>query len=143
MNATFSLGDHAQAGAPAADGAGGGRRLWERAWVRWAAVFGGWTVLACLFTSQLYYSRVLSERPMTWRDAASTQFIYPYLWACGTLVVLWLAGRYPVEGARRWRNLLLHVFFATLFAVLITGTFQILNHFVNGTRRAGGHQPII
>lgn len=108
----------------------GGKPLWQRRAVLWAIVFGAWTVLAFFFTGQLYYSQILSERPLTWARAASTQFIYPYLWACGTLIVLWLAGRFPLEG-RVWpRSLLLHLLFATLFAVVISASFQIIHHFL-------------
>jgi signal transduction histidine kinase len=114
-----------------ARGAADGEAWWQRRWALWAAVFGGWTAIAFFFTGQLYYSTLLSERPESWRSVASQQFIYPYLWAFGTIIVLRLAGRFPVEGPRRWRNLLLHVFFATLFAVVITAAFQITNHFVN------------
>ncbi|MBC7929636.1 MAG: hypothetical protein H7Z38_03620, partial [Rubrivivax sp.] len=77
--------------------AAGGVRFWQRRWARWAIIFGCWTVLAFLFTGQFYYTRVLSERPLTWREAASTQFIYPYFWAVGTIIVLWLSDRFPVE----------------------------------------------
>ncbi|HYH86730.1 MAG TPA: histidine kinase [Pyrinomonadaceae bacterium] len=107
-----------------------GVRFWQRRWARWAIIFGCWTVLAFLFTGQLYYTRVLSERPLTWREAASTQFIYPYFWAVGTIIVLGFANRFPVEGTRWWRNLLLHLFFATLFVIFISGAFHIAYHFL-------------
>jgi two-component system, LytTR family, sensor kinase len=108
----------------------GGVRLWQRRWARWSVVFGGWTVLAFLFTGQLYYTRLLSEKPLTWGEAASSQFIYPYFWAVGTIVVLWLSERLPIEGKRCWRNLLLHLLFATLFAIAVSGAFQITYHFL-------------
>jgi len=114
-----------------ARGAAAGNVWWQRRWALWAAVFGAWTVIAFFFTGQLYYTTLLGERPLSWRSVASQQFIYPYLWAFGTIIVLRLAGRFPVEGRRLWRNLLLHVLLATLFAVVITGAFQIINHFVN------------
>ena len=118
-----------------------GVRLWQRRWVRWSVVFGGWTVLAFLFTEQLYYTRVLSEKPLTWREAASSQFIYPYFWAVGTLVVLWLSERLPVEGARWRRNLLLHLFFATLFAIAVSGAFHITYHFLFVNSAEKPYQP--
>src|SRR5919199_5138952 len=95
--------------APRAEAAGR-VRPWRKRWVLVAAVFGAWTALALFFTGQLYYTYLLSEKPTTWRYAASQQFIYPYLWAVGTLVVLWLANRFPVEGRAWWRNTLLHLF---------------------------------
>jgi two-component system, LytTR family, sensor kinase len=108
----------------------GGVRLWQRRWARWAIVFGGWTVLAFLFTGQLYYTRVFSERPLTWREAASSQFIYPYFWVVGTIIVLWLSERLPIEGTRWWRNILLHILFATLLAIAVSGAFQVTYHFL-------------
>jgi two-component system, LytTR family, sensor kinase len=108
----------------------GGVRLWQRRWARWVIVFGGWTVLAFLFTGQLYYTRVFSERPLTWREAASSQFIYPYFWVVGTIIVLWLSERLPIEGARWWRNILLHILFATLLAIAVSGAFQVTYHFL-------------
>ena len=132
MNATTPAHDlpPARPAAPATRPA----RLWQKAWARWAVIFGGWTALAFFFTSQLYYTRVLSERPITWLDAATSQFIYPYLWAFGTVIVLKLADRFPVEGSGWWRSLLLHLLFATLFAVAVSGAFHVIYHFlfVNG-----------
>jgi two-component system LytT family sensor kinase len=107
-----------------------GVRLRQGRGARWAIIFGVWTVLAFFFTGQLYYTRLLSEKPLTWRETASTQFIYPYLWASGTGLVLWLANRFPVEGARWRRSLMLHLFFATLFAVAVSGSFQIIYFFL-------------
>jgi sensor histidine kinase YesM len=105
-------------------------RARRRGWTRWAASFGVWTVLALFFTGQLYYTYRLSQKPITWREAASTQFLYPYLWAFGTLVVLRLADKFPVEGRQWWRSLALHLLFATLFVVAISGAFQISYHFL-------------
>jgi sensor histidine kinase YesM len=108
----------------------GGEGVWRVRVARWGIVFAVWTALAFFFTGQLYYTRLLSERPVTWGYAASQQFIYPYLWAVGTVVVLWLANRFPVEG-RRWAgHVLLHLLFATAFVFVISGTFQIIYHFL-------------
>jgi two-component system, LytTR family, sensor kinase len=113
-----------------------GRSLWQRRWVLWAAVFGVWTLLAFVFTNQLYYTWKLSEKPIPWREAASSQFIYPYIWAFGTLLILWLARRFPVERPRLWRNLLIHVLFATLAVIIFNGLFHIVRFliFYNGVR---------
>ena len=107
-----------------------GGRVWRGWLARWGIIFAVWTVLAFFFTGQLYYTRLLSERPLTWRDAASQQFIYPYLWAAGTIFALWLANRRPLEGAHWLRNLLLHLLFATGFVFVISGSFQLIYHFL-------------
>jgi signal transduction histidine kinase len=108
----------------------GGGGAWSGLLARWGISVAVWTVLAFFFTGQLYYSRLLSERPITWRVAASQQFIYPYLWAVGTIFALWLANRFPLEGKRWLRNLLLHLLFATGFVFVISGTFQLIYHFL-------------
>ena len=107
-----------------------GERLWQRGWVRWLIIFGVWTGMAFLFTNQLYYTRLLSERPITWGDAASSQFIYPYLWAFGTILIFWLAERYPLDRQKIPRNVLLHLLWATLFVIALNGLFHIILHFM-------------
>ncbi|HEX8684839.1 MAG TPA: histidine kinase, partial [Pyrinomonadaceae bacterium] len=107
-----------------------GGRVWRARLARWGIIFAVWTVLAFFFTGQLYYTRLLSERPITWGAAASQQFIYPYLWAAGTVFVLWLANRLPVEGARWARHVLLHLLCATAFVFFISGSFQLIYHFL-------------
>src|ERR687890_2798119 len=102
----------------------GGVRPWRSRWALVGIVFGAWTALALFFTGQLYYTYLLSEKPMTWSSAASEQLIYPYIWALGTLAVLWLANRFPLEGRAWWRSALLHLLLATFFVVLISATFQ-------------------
>jgi len=107
-------------------------RPWRKRWALVGVVFGAWTALALFFTGQLYYTYLLSEQPTTWRYAASQQLVYPYLWALGTLFVLWLANRFPVEGRAWWRNALFHLLAATFFVVLISTAFQVVFQYFNG-----------
>ena len=110
-------------------------RPWRSRWALAAIVFGAWTALALFFTGQLYYTYLLSEKPTTWRYAASQQFIYPYIWAVATLIVLRLANRFPIEGRAWWRNTLFHILSATFFVVLISGAFQIIYQYVNNPEK--------
>ena len=116
---------------PPRAGAEGGVRPWRSRWALVGIVFGAWTALALFFTGQLYYTDLLSEKPLTWRYAASQQLVYPYVWAAGTLVVLWLANRFPVEGRVWWRNVLFHLLSATFFVVLISAVFQTVFQYFN------------
>ena len=116
---------------PAGDGAAAsGAGVWRGRLARVALIFASWTVIAFFFTGQLYYTRLLSDKPLTWGAAASEQFICPYLWAVGSIVALWLADRFPVEGRPWRRHVLLHVLFATAFACVITGTFHVICYFL-------------
>ncbi|MBV9925210.1 MAG: histidine kinase [Acidobacteria bacterium] len=115
---------------PAGFEAPGGERVWRGRLVRLAAVFAGWTVLALFFTGQLYYTRLLSREPLTWGQAASSQLIYPYLWALGTPLVFWLADRYPIEGRVWRRNVPVHLLYATAFVIVISGLFHVIYFFL-------------
>ena len=112
-----------------------GARPWRRRWALVGIVFGAWTALALFFTGQLYYTYLLSEKPLTWRYAASQQLVYPYVWAVGTLVVLWLANRFPLEGRAWWRNAIFHLLSATFFVVLISTTFQTVFQYINSPEK--------
>ena len=108
------------------DGAGAaeGKPVWQRRWAQLAFIFGVWTFLALFFTEQLYLTRLLGEKPLAWREVAREQFIYPYLWALATPLVLWFAGRYPVERPRIGRHLLYHFLLSTLLVVVLMSAFQ-------------------
>ncbi len=96
----------------------------------WALVFGVWTILAFAFTGQLYFTRLLSERPATWGEIAKEQFIYPYLWALITPFVLWFASRYPIERPHFWKNFCRHLTLATLLVVVVMSAFQIIYYLI-------------
>ena len=111
---------------PADEWAAGRGRVWRGRLTRWAIIFAVWTVVAFFFTGQWYYSNLLGERPLTWREAAAPQFIYAYLWIAGSVLILWLAERFPVEGRLWRRNVPLHLLFATAFVFLISGAFHVV-----------------
>src|SRR5918912_4365146 len=120
------------------DGAGAaeGKPVWQRRWAQLAFIFGVWTFLALFFTEQLYLTRLLGEKPLAWREVAREQFIYPYLWALATPLVLWFAGRYPVERPRIGRHLLYHFLLSTLLVVVLMSAFQGI-YFLLFVRPAG------
>jgi two-component system, LytTR family, sensor kinase len=115
---------------PAGFEAAGGGRVWRARLKRWAIVFAAWTVIAFFFAGQWYYTRLMSEQPLTWREAAAPQFLYSYLWVLGSVLILWLAERFPVEGRLWRRNVPLHLLFATAFVFAISGVFHVIYYFL-------------
>jgi two-component system LytT family sensor kinase len=103
--------------------------VWRRGWFRFAIILLVWTVLGIFFTGQVYYSELLSERAASWTDAAKSQMVHPYLWALATPVILWLAGRFPVEQPRWKRNLALHLLVGTLCAILVAGIYHVAMYY--------------
>ena len=105
--------------------------MWRRRLFLFGLIFLFWTVAALAFTAQLYFTRILTERPFTLGRVVSEQFIYPYLWALATPLVLWLAWRFPVDQQRWRRNVPLHLLFALGFTVVINSSFHLLYHLVS------------
>jgi two-component system, LytTR family, sensor kinase len=81
----------------------------QQRWVRLGIIWGVWTLVGLLFTSQLYFSRMNSERAMGWHKVLLVQLSGAYLWALATPLVLWLARRFPFERQHWLRNLLAHL----------------------------------
>ncbi|HYO63883.1 MAG TPA: histidine kinase [Pyrinomonadaceae bacterium] len=115
------------------------RTVWRRRLTLFGLIFLFWTVAALAFTAQLYFTRILSESPLTLRRVVTEQFIYPYLWALATPLVLWLAGRFPVGQGQWRRSVPLHFLFALVLTVLINGSFHVLYHFTGENR----HRPYV
>ena len=100
--------------------------LLRRRGVRFALIWGIWTIVALFFSTQvfmLYYSENL---PIPYTKAFLVQGAACYLWALMTPVVLWLARRYRID-RHNWRNkVLFHVVLSVaLSSVLITIHFVI------------------
>ena len=127
---------------PADEWVAGRGRVWRGRLTRCAIIFAAWTVIGLCFTGQLYYSNLLSDKPLTWSEAASTQLIYPYLWALGTPLVLWLAERFPVEGRLWRRNLPIHLLFATAFVCVISGSLHVIYHFLFAHAPGRPYNPV-
>lgn len=99
--------------------------MWQRRWVRWGLIFGVWILLGVFFAAQIRFASMLSERPVGWADALSSQLLFTTIWAFATPSVLWLAGRFPIGRQRLFRNLSLHLLFSSVFAIVVAGVFQI------------------
>jgi two-component system LytT family sensor kinase len=102
----------------------------QRRWVRGGIIWGIWTLVGLLFTSQLYFSRLNTERPMPWHKVFLVQMSGAYLWALATPLVLWLARRFPFDRQHWLRNLLAHLAASLLIITLIytvyTNVFYIV-----------------
>ncbi|HEV2765142.1 MAG TPA: histidine kinase [Pyrinomonadaceae bacterium] len=105
--------------------------VWRRRLYLFGLIFLFWTLAALAFTAQLYFTRMLTDRPLTLGRVVSEQFIYPYLWALATPLVLWLAWRFPVDQQRWRRTVPLHLLFSLALAVVINGSFHLLYYLVS------------
>jgi sensor histidine kinase YesM len=80
-----------------------------RAWLRLAGIGAFWTLVGLAFASQFYLSSTLLGRTVTWSQAIGYSLGDWYVWALLSIPVLWLARRYPPEGAHPVRTAAIHL----------------------------------
>lgn len=103
-----------------------GKTMWQRRCVRWGAIWGVWTLIGLVFTTQIYFAGYRSERPIAWSRSLYIQMTWSYLWALATPLVLWLARRFPIERHNWTRNLLTHLLASIFLSTILTGTGHFL-----------------
>jgi signal transduction histidine kinase len=71
--------------------------------------FGAATLLSLLIGTENWLIFQKVGRPIGWGWAVVLELPVWYTWLLFTPAIFWLAGRFPVAGRHRWRNLLLHL----------------------------------
>ncbi len=83
--------------------------LFNRRWVKWASIFGIWTLLGFFFTSQLVMQNQLSENPISFWRILSWQFFSGYVWFLLTPLILFIGNRFPLDDGRWKTNIPINV----------------------------------
>jgi two-component system LytT family sensor kinase len=101
----YSIAKHQHAAAPSVEQ------------VKWLSIFGFWTFFAFLNANQIYFEMLHSpDMHHSWWRIAVWQLLVWYVWGGLSPLVLTLGRAWPVEGARWWRGLLVHLPAAALFS---------------------------
>lgn len=114
---------------------------WTKPWARWVIIWGVWTFIGLVFTSQFYFSMYRSDRSVEWSYAIYLQMTWAYLWALVTPLILWVAGRFPIERNRWGRNLSFHVLASLLLSTFVTWSGHLLLY-LNYGWRVGRPYPV-
>lgn len=93
-------------------------------------VFAAWTVFGLLLAHQSYIQAALGGRQMPWYVALRPALVESVLWAITTLVIFWLARRFPIERGRMLQGVLVHVVAAVTIALARTGVMVVLSWYV-------------
>jgi sensor histidine kinase YesM len=107
------------------------KKNWRRRALKWAIIFGGWTLVGLFMTSQDYVRSVRAGRPSEW--AKMLFFIelpFAYLWALFTPLLFKLARRFPIERKRWFKNALVHLSVSLLLSIITMVGFSVLNAFL-------------
>lgn len=82
----------------------------NRHWLKWAAIFGFWTLFSFLYANQIYLEMLHDPRMHhSWWRILSWQLVVWYIWGCLTPLILWLGRRFPLEVKSQLRGLLVHL----------------------------------
>ena len=116
-------------------------RWWSKAWARLLIIWGVWTFIGLVFTSQFYFSMYRSEQSVLWSYATYLQMTWAYLWALVTPVVLYFAARFPLERQHWGRNLCLHIVAGLALSTFVTWCGHLLLY-LNYGWRVGRPYPV-
>ena len=98
----------------------------------WLAVGTGWTALALFFAVSNSLTYRSTGRPANWALSIKRSLSEWWVWALLTPAVVWLAGRFPLHGARLWRNIAIHLAAGAVLAVVKTAADRVLFALLSG-----------
>jgi two-component system LytT family sensor kinase len=99
-----------------------------------AIIFAAWAVFGLLVANQSYIQSVIGGRPMPWYVALRPGLLESFLWALTTLVIFWLARRFPFERGKVLRHTVVHFVAAVVIALARSGIMVSLGWYVHWVR---------
>jgi sensor histidine kinase YesM len=93
--------------------------------VRWALIWGVWTIVALFFSTQAFMMYYAENLPIPYARALFFQASACYLWALVTPLILWIARRYRIDRHNWRRKVVLNFALSVVFTSAV-----ILIHFV-------------
>ena len=106
----------------------------RRAWVRWALIPGAWLVYALVMTTQTYFAYMREGYSVPfWGGAVLPSFVYSVFWMVLTPLVLYLARRFPLQPARRKRNIAIHIITSLCIALFQRVGYEAIVMSLNAT----------
>jgi hypothetical protein len=95
-----------------------------------ALTCGAWAVFGLLLANQAYIQSGQRGRQMPWFVALRSGFLDAALWAVTTLVIFWLARRFPLERGRAFPRTLIHIAAAIVLSLARTGVMVVLGWYL-------------
>ncbi len=89
----------------------------NRKYLKWAAIWGVWTLFGFFFASQVALQSQLSENPTSFWRILSWQLFSGYVWFAISPLILWLGHKFAFEDGRWKTSIPIHVV-ASLFVAV-------------------------
>lgn len=99
----------------------------SRRWVRYALIWGVWTIVTLFYTSQVYVMSSASGQPRKYGFGRELlgQASAGYLWALVTPLVLWLSNRYCIQRHNWLRRGTLHLVIGVILSSVLLALHYI------------------
>jgi two-component system, LytTR family, sensor kinase len=113
----------------------------KNAWVKFAAIFGFWTLLALLLASSNFLYRVSAGLPARYMAELRVDLLDYWIWAALTPAIFYMAKRFPFS-RRNWaRTTIIHFGAYLVFAWLHEAIAQLIG--LPGPTVAGFHGSVL
>jgi LytS/YehU family sensor histidine kinase len=91
----------------------------QTSWLKWVILFGFWTFFSFLYANQIYFEMLHNPRMHhSWWRIAFWQLVVWYLWGALTPLILRLGQRFPCEGPKWFKGLMVHLPAAMILAAV-------------------------
>jgi two-component system, LytTR family, sensor kinase len=98
-------------------------------WLETALIFAAWTVFGLILASQFYMMSEMRGQPTPWGRALRHGMLEAFLWSVSTVVIFWLARRFPLERGRMLRSIAVHLAGAVLLSLArVAFTVELSRH---------------
>ena len=99
----------------------------RRAWIKWPLIGVGWLLFAIFFASESIIARAYAGRPLQMSQTILIWLICASIWFAATPVMLYLAGRFPIDRRSWLRNSLIHLLFSCGFAFVLLAIYVLIS----------------
>lgn len=90
-------------------------------WLKWAILFGFWTLFSFLYANQIYFEMLHNPNMHhSWWRIAFWQLTVWYFWGCLSPLILNLGRKFPCEGRAWLKGLLIHLLAGVMLAAVHT-----------------------
>lgn len=93
----------------------------SRKYIKWAAIWGVWTLFGFFFTSQVALQSQLSENPTPFWRVLSWQLFSGYVWFAISPIILWLGKRFSFDDGQWKTSIPIHFIASLVIAILQLG----------------------
>jgi two-component system, LytTR family, sensor kinase len=97
-------------------------------------IFVGWTAWGLVSANQMYVGLAARGRPIPAAEALTVQMTQAYLWAVATVVIFWLARRFPLAPGKLLAPLAVHVFAGIILSLARIGVMVGLSQWTEPHR---------